>query len=517
MYPMLILREELVCMVLLLILLISSQGYRKGKDGKRFNRMLLAAMAHVAFDGITVWTVNHPDTVPAPVNDFMHALFYLSAVFFTRKMLIYTMALLYPEKEKASRIGSWAVMGLYAAALAFIPMEYSVFEGTRAGTGTNAILAFALAGGFILLSQGMILLNRYRLSGRVRRVMTAMLMILLAAAALQLYDRAVLLTGGMVTVVTAGFFFTLENPAIAMEREAHTDAMTGVENRNAYERDIQEYDRMYQKDPSLRFIFLFTDLNNLKSVNGMFGHRAGDEYITFVATILRQHLSEAEHVYRMGGDEFLAVFRNVPEETVTAAVEKIHLACVAEAEKRDYTPMLATGYAISGPQYKSLHDVLRVADYMMYQNKAELKREMSSSSLGRRGTSLNLTGLMDRVFDAMCLADDHFYPYMMNLETGVTRIAPRLAERFGLDSEFYENFPEAIYTSVHPEDVDRLRHDVTSALKEQVSHLDCAFRIRDKSGEYVRIISRGGVYHGKDGEPDLFCGYFIQQGSADLL
>ncbi len=510
MYPMLILREELVCMVLLLILLISSEGYRKGKDGKRFNRMLLAAMVHVAFDGITVWTVNHPDTVPGPVNDLMHALFYLSAVFFTRKMLIYTVALMYPEKEKTCRIVSWAVMGLLAAAMAFIPMEYGAFEGTRAGAGTNAMLTFASAGGFILLSLGMILFNRYKLSGRVRRVLTAMLMILLAVAALQLWNRAILLTGGMVTVVTAGFFFTLENPAIAMEREAHTDAMTGVENRNAYERDIQEYDRMYQKDPSLRFIFLFTDLNNLKSVNGMFGHRAGDEYITFVATILRQHLSEAEHVYRMGGDEFLAVFLNVPEETVTAAVEKIHKACVAEAGKRDYTPMLATGYAISGPQYKSLHDVLRVADYMMYQNKAELKREISSSSIGRRGTTLNLTGLMDRVFDAMCLADDHFYPYMTNLETGVTRIAPGLAERFGLESEFYENFLETISAYVHPEDVDRLQEDVMGVLKEHDRHHNCALRIRDRAGVYVHVISRGGVYHGKDGEPDLFCGYFIQ-------
>ncbi|MBR2663512.1 MAG: diguanylate cyclase [Clostridia bacterium] len=507
MYLSLILREELVCLAILIFLFMTSYSYRKGKEGRKFHGILTAAITHVVFDGLTAWTVNRPDAVPAPVNDALHAVFYLSAVFFTREMLLYTAEMFHHPHEKQWRVGTLILMGLYAAAMILIPMEYGTFGGTRAGTGINANIAFVLGGCFVLLGFGLIVLNRGRMERKAWYGMTVLLTVLLVVAAVEYLDRSALLTGGAATIVTAGFFFFLENPAIAMERKAHTDAMTGVENRNAYERDMAAYDVQYQRDPEQRFIFLFADMNNLKSVNGMFGHGAGDEYIIFVAELLRKNLPEAEHVYRMGGDEFLAIYRNVPEEKVLAEIEKIHALCEEEAGKRAYPPMLAMGYAISGPQYRSLHDVLRVADYMMYQNKTELKREMTSSSLGKRGTSLNLTGLMDRMFDAMCLTDDRFYPYMTNLETGVTRVAPGMAEAFGLDGEFFDNFLDVWSGRVHPEDAAEVREDVTETMKGNRNRHDMVYRVKDRTGHYIPVTCRGAVYRGKDGDPDLFSGY----------
>ena len=510
MHPILILREEMVCLILLLFLLITSHSYRKGKDGNQFHRILAVAIAHVLFDGITAWTVNRPEAIPALVNDALHGMLYLSGALFARDMLIYTVQLYPPFQEKQWRRVTMIPLALFALAMLFVPMEYGIFDGTRAGTGLNVYLAFGLSGVYILLALGLVAKNWRQTGKKIRWIMVAMLAILLVAMGMELLNRAALLSGGAVTIVAAGFFFSLENPAIALERKASTDAMTGVENRNGYERDIEVYDAQYQQDPSQTFIFLFADMNNLKSVNGMYGHGAGDEYIILVAGILMKNLTEAEHIYRMGGDEFLAVYRNVPEETVHQGIDKIHAACREEAGKRRYTPMLATGYAVSGPQYKSLHDVLRVADYMMYQNKAEQKQEQTSG-LGARGASLNLTGLMDRVFDAMCLSDDDFYPFMTNIESGVTRIAPGMAEIFGMAEEFYENFLDVLGERVHPEDLDALREDVTETLKKNRKHLSCPFRARNREGQYIRFISRGGLYHGTDGEPDLFCGYITRQ------
>ena len=506
MFPILILREELVCLILLIFLAFISRTYRMGVDGKDFNRMLMCSLVHLIADMVTLWTANHADSVPRLLNDGLHVVMYLSAVMFGQGILIYVVRLVRPEREQIWSRFSIGAGVLYLALLPFLKIEYRPYEGIVASNGTAVYAAFLLGYLFLFATLGMIFRYWTRLPRHVKLSLVPMLLILLIAETIQIFVRPFRFSAGAVTAVTVGFFFSLENPAAVLERKAMVDAMTGVENRNCYERDIREYDRMYQANRKERFIFLFCDMNNLKSVNGMFGHDEGDHYITFIAVTMLNHLKSAEHIYRMGGDEFLALYRNVDEETVIREVDSLHEACVQEGKKRDYQPMLATGYAVSGPQYKNLHDVLRVADYMMYQNKAELKREISEG-VTQKGTSLNLTGLMDRVFDAMCLTSDAFYPYLTNLETSVTRIAPRMRDTFGLDNLFYAHFSKVWMERIHPEDRQIYQDDLMATLKgEQQYHL-CEYRVLDRNGNYVRVLCRGGMYHGKDGEPDIFSGY----------
>ena len=99
--------------------------------------------------------------------------------------------------------------------------------------------------------------------------------------------------------------------------------------------------------------------------------------------------------------------------------------------------------------------VLRVADYMMYRNKADIKREIAEGVIHHTGTRLNLSGLTDRIFDAMCLTSEEYYPYLNNLETNVTRVAPAMAEFFGLEGEFIADFATIWVEKVHPDDRQR--------------------------------------------------------------
>ena len=63
MNPILILREEIVCLIILIYLAYISRTFRMGKDGKIFNKIMSFAMAHVILDGFTVWSVNHMEQV----------------------------------------------------------------------------------------------------------------------------------------------------------------------------------------------------------------------------------------------------------------------------------------------------------------------------------------------------------------------------------------------------------------------------------------------------------------------
>ncbi len=344
-----------------------------------------------------------------------------------------------------------------------------------------------------------------RLSG-----LTALFLASDVLAALTLHSEsraAVLLRGGALILYLAAALALGINlwRSMGTGQKDSIDAMTGVENRNRYEADIPGYEAEYLADPSKRFIFLFADLNNLKSVNGLYGHEAGDRYITFIAATLRDHLRSAEHIYRMGGDEFLAVYRDVPEETVTREMDAIRKACLLQGEKREYVPKLAMGYAVSGSQYRSLHDVLRVADYMMYRNKAELKREVAMEA-EHRGTNLNLTGLTDRIFEAMCTGSEEDCLFLLNLETGVARLAPGLQQLLGLADEFHPRLLEALTQKMNPEDREIFREAWTETLEGKRPRLHAAIRIPDPEGREIQAVCKGGVYRGRDGEPDYLAG-----------
>ncbi|MBQ8074245.1 MAG: diguanylate cyclase [Clostridia bacterium] len=505
---LLILREELVCLIILLFLLRVSRAYRKGQDGRMFNRLLCLAIVHATLDAATVWTVNHTDTVSHAVNCAVHAVFYLSAILYAEQFLVYVIHLLAPEKERLWNRGLLILAGCYAAALPLMSIDFEPFRGTWSSAGSASAVGYGMGFVCLLLALFMILRNWGKISGHMKYALLSIVIILMAAEIAQVLVPEFLFTGGAATLATAGCFFTLENPAVNLERKAMVDAMTGVQNRNCYERDIQTYEASYLSNPAQRFIFLFADMNNLKSVNGLYGHDAGDEYITLIAMTLRSNLKNAEHIYRMGGDEFLAIYRDVDEDVVIREIEKIREACEEEAGRKQYRPLLAMGYAVSGPQYRSLHDVLRVADYMMYQNKANLKREIALET-SQQGTKLNLTGLMDRVFEALSGSSERIYPFMQNMETQVTRVAPGLAERFGLGQEFFADFAGVWLERVHPEDRAAFRAEMTSAAQGKQPFREMTCRVMDRKGEYIPVSFHAGLYHGRDGEPDVFAGYVV--------
>lgn len=163
----------------------------------------------------------------------------------------------------------------------------------------------------------------------------------------------------------------------------------------------------------------------------MFGHSEGDHYIELVASVPTEGLKHADGIYRMGGDEFFVVFHNVEEETVREECRSVQNTLAGINTEGRYTPSVAIGYAQAGPDYSSIRDVVRTADYVMYRNKTEMKG-VTALAAADMGTRLNLTGLTDYMFDAMCSADNHIYPFVCNLETNITRIAPAWNEYFDM-------------------------------------------------------------------------------------
>ncbi len=514
--PILILREEIVCAVILIFLMFISRAYRMGKDGKVFNLILAFAMLHVCMDGVTVWTVNHMDRVSPAFNTAAHWLMYLSAVSFSVVMFRYVLFVCFPQLDKKWNWIPLIPAGIYAVLLvSVLTIEYQPFHDTMASAGSAPTAGFALCFAYFMTAIGVIVFSWKRIGKHIKALLLPMLLILIAAELIQMFVKEFLFTGGALTVITVAFFFTLENPVAVLERKIMMDAISGLRSRSSYEHDMADYEKEFLEDRSVPFTFVFVDINNLRSVNGLYGHQEGDAYISHVAVLLMTNLRAADHIYRMGGDEFLAIYRKTDEHTVAKDIRRVHEACRREGEKKEYTPELAIGYAISDGKYSSLRDVLRVADYMMYRNKADLKREAAVGIIRETGTRLNLSGLTDRVFDAMCLTSERYYPYIENMETGVTRLAPAMVEFFGLEGEFLNDFEAVWLDRVHPDDREGYASDVNDAIRGTKEYHYYKYRARDKHNRYVEVTCRGGLYHGRDGEPDIFCGYIVNHGAPE--
>ena len=516
MNPLLILRTEILCFVLLLYLTYISRTFRMGKDGRLFNLMMSFSLLHVIMDGYTVWIVNHQEGTPVWVNDLAHTVFYISAILFSTEVLYYVANLCWREASVRIRCAADVLTAVYSLLVitGILKIDLSQkFNGTYASTGSAPTAGFALCFVFFAAALCMILFTRKRVGKHIRMMLVPMLFLLIAVEITQIFVKEFLFTGATVTMITIGFFFSLENPAAVQEKLIMMDALSGLDSRSSYENDIQEYDAEFLGDKTIAFTFVFVDINNLRSINGLYGHAEGDSYIGRIATLLVTNLRRAEHIYRMGGDEFLAIYRKTDEKTVVRDIQRVHDACMREEEKNGYRPELAIGYAVSDIKYNNLRDVLRVADYMMYRNKAELKRESAIGPFHENGTRLNLYGLTDRVFDAMCLTSEEFYPYITNVETDVTRVAPGMAKFFGLGGEFIQGFMPMWLEKVHPADRDSVEQDIRSTIKGLKDYHFCRYRVKGKDGTYVDVTCRGGVYHGRDDEPDIFSGYVVNHGA----
>ena len=93
--------------------------------------------------------------------------------------------------------------------------------------------------------------------------------------------------------------------------QASHDALTGLHNRYAFERRLQNaIDNATGQ--ATRSTLLYLDLDQFKIVNDTCGHAAGDELLKQLAEQLQGKLRSADTLARLGGDEFGVLLVNCP-------------------------------------------------------------------------------------------------------------------------------------------------------------------------------------------------------------
>lgn len=165
----------------------------------------------------------------------------------------------------------------------------------------------------------------------------------------------------------------LEDANRQLKLLATTDALTGLQNRRAFqERLVEEVDRAQRYEYQVSLLLL--DVDHFKQFNDSFGHLIGDEVLKRVSRILEANARVSDYVARFGGEEFAIILPNTDSAGALALAERFREAIAFEPfPARRITASL--GVATLSPEFPLTGDVadclalIKSADEALYLSK----------------------------------------------------------------------------------------------------------------------------------------------------
>ena len=140
------------------------------------------------------------------------------------------------------------------------------------------------------------------------------------------------------------------------------DALTGLLNQNSYLNRTAEVKRTGG-------VLIVFDVDDFKNVNDQYGHLKGDICLSEIADCIKKAYAKFGYCYRIGGDEFCVLMKNVDQQENCL---KKFIELLEEKRRRlDYLPTISFGSCFfSGEDILTIKDR---ADQNMYRFKKERK------------------------------------------------------------------------------------------------------------------------------------------------
>ena len=156
---------------------------------------------------------------------------------------------------------------------------------------------------------------------------------------------------------------------------SNTDELTGLYNRRGFltlaEQELKRAERTKKG-----MLFIYADLDGMKTINDTFGHQRGDEALVEAAGLLREVFRESDIIARIGGDEFALLVAETPTAYANLVKTRLQRRISARnaSANRPYTLSLSMGVAHYDPHRPvPLNKLISRADSAMYAGKRHRK------------------------------------------------------------------------------------------------------------------------------------------------
>jgi diguanylate cyclase (GGDEF)-like protein len=152
-----------------------------------------------------------------------------------------------------------------------------------------------------------------------------------------------------------------------LERLSITDSLTKLYNRRyLLDRLAREIERSRRHKRS--FGVLLVDVDNFKRYNDAYGHLAGDEVLTRIASLLQESTRQVDCVARYGGEEFVAVLAETDMTGAEEVCDRIRTR-LASSAFHGAKITLSIGVAVFPTHGETPESLTAAADAAMYEAK----------------------------------------------------------------------------------------------------------------------------------------------------
>jgi diguanylate cyclase (GGDEF)-like protein/PAS domain S-box-containing protein len=201
-----------------------------------------------------------------------------------------------------------------------------------------------------------------------------------------------------------------------LDRMAHHDQLTGLPNRHYLSTFLPEAIADARAANAMLGV-VFLDLDRFKHINDTRGHETGDKLLQEVARRLRTCVRDTDVVIRMGGDEFVVVFRNVKSyEEVTLGANRI-IESLNKPIVIDQHPLQTTGsvgVSLFPRDGADMGELLKHSDTAMYQAKDRGRNNVQMFSQIMNRKLKHRVAMEASLRDALRLKqlDVHYQPFV---------------------------------------------------------------------------------------------------------
>ena len=287
------------------------------------------------------------------------------------------------------------------------------------------------------------------------------------------------------------------------------DPLTGVFNRNA----MFEHSALCRDLASVGVVYC--DVTSLKWTNDSRGHSAGDQLIQRCCELLREAL-ETPWIYRSGGDEFVAIFRNCTRETLLANVRALH------GRIRQEKFHMAVGHAWSDQGPFSLETLIAQADKVMYQDKRDYYEASRRLGIDRRRTERTLEASeraeslfyhflattyhdMEFLFRSIAQENTVGYFYFGDVQKDLFYISDNMRQEFGFDSNVVPGLLREWMRRIATPRYRRLFwQELQDVLRSKQSVYDLRCQVRNAAGKSIWVRCYSLIKWSEDGQKPLF-------------
>lgn len=185
---------------------------------------------------------------------------------------------------------------------------------------------------------------------------------------IQIFSPAIYSTWHCVTLSLLLFYIIL------FDFEGSFDALTQIYNRTAFEK------KLLNLKGKKMFSIIMIDINDFKAVNDTWGHEYGDIVLKEVAETIKNSFDSSYSHYRIGGDEFCIISKDINRERIDRQLEELNVRLTKRRKINVHFPTVAFGYSLfQGESNSNVKKTLNEADGKMYEHKQKQKQNIDSN------------------------------------------------------------------------------------------------------------------------------------------